>query len=72
MNDDIAGLMAEIKGVRSELAHMRREREEDRRELTRLRAAFEQSKGAIGLVKFVCWVIGICAAVLAAIHGVRQ
>jgi hypothetical protein len=40
-------------------------------QLANLQRQFDQSRGALGLIKTCVWLAGIAAAVWAALHGVR-
>jgi len=45
--------------------------EEQGKQLAKLQRQFDESRGALGLIKTCAWIAGIAAAVWAAFHGGR-
>lgn len=62
--DEIAALNAKIDFLIGAL-------KEQGEKLARLQEQFDQSKGALGLIKTSIWLSGIVAVVWSAFHGVR-
>lgn len=67
--DEIAALNAKMDFLIGTVKEQGGQLKEQGKQLASLQRQFDQSKGALGLIKLLVWGAGIWAAVWVAIHG---
>ncbi|MGS1116036.1 hypothetical protein [Castellaniella sp. UC4442_H9] len=69
--DDISALSAKLDFLIGRVKELEEQVKENSKRFSYMQRQFDESKGALGLIKTMAWLAGIGAAVWVAFHGGR-